>query len=72
MPIYIDIEPTWCELLTWVQNGMLEAKNLLQACQVADEVRQAQKSGKVSITFTFEDKNGEATVTTIDKDGKVE
>lgn len=51
----IDVEPTWVEILNMVKSGHLDANHsdLEKACTIADVVRQAQKSGKPSITFTF-------------------
>jgi hypothetical protein len=49
MTTFIDIEPTWeylCKMVT-------DPKELRPACVIADHVRQAQKSGAKSITFTF-------------------
>lgn len=51
----IDLEPTWAELCNACQAGALQPSELLPACQIADKIRQAQKSGAESITFTFGD-----------------
>lgn len=50
----IDLEPKWVDLLR-SYNHMAE-KDLSvfeSACNIADIVRQAQKSGKTSVTFMF-------------------
>lgn len=49
----IDLEPTWTELCNASQAGALQPRELLPACQIADKIRQAQKAGAESITFTF-------------------
>ena len=49
----IDLEPTWENLCNMAQSGHLQPKELMQACKLADIVRQAQKQGKKSVTFTF-------------------
>jgi hypothetical protein len=51
----IDLEPTYVELYSMVKSGHLkiEFSELQKACVIADIVRQAQKSGKPSLTFTF-------------------
>lgn len=46
----IDIEPTWEYLCRMVINP----EDLMPACKIADMVRQAQKRGSKSITFTFD------------------
>lgn len=51
----IDLEPTWENLCNAAQTGHLPAKELMPACIIADKIRQAQKSGAKSVTFTFED-----------------
>lgn len=51
---YIDIEPTWETLCKMSQDGHLEPKELMQACVIADMIRQVQKNGKQYIKFLFE------------------
>jgi len=54
----IDIEPKWVDVLKAVQIGHLnDAGILLQACEIADIVRQAQKAGHKSVVFTFSENN---------------
>lgn len=53
----IDIEPTWESLCNLSERGGLSPKELMQACKIADMVRQAQKQGAKSVTFSFPDKN---------------
>lgn len=50
----IDLEPTWESLCNASQDGALEPAELMPACIIADKIRQAQKAGANSITFTFE------------------
>jgi hypothetical protein len=58
---YIDIEPTWQELCAISEKGCLPPIELMGACNIADIVRQAQKKGAVSVTFTF-DANGDTEI----------
>lgn len=51
----IDLEPTWESLCNASQVGALQPIELLPACIIADKIRQAQKAGAESITFTFGD-----------------
>lgn len=53
---FIDIEPTWSNLLNVVKRGA-NPEILRPACELADEIRQAQKKGIKSMRLTFE-KNG--------------
>jgi hypothetical protein len=53
MKTVIDIEPTWEALCHLSDRGLVNVKELIPACQVADMVRQAQKKGAISVTFTF-------------------
>jgi len=61
MPITIDVEPTWVELCNMVKNTSNQSAvrklvdELKPAAKVADIVRQAQKSGAKSVTFTFDE-----------------
>ncbi|MFZ2992416.1 MAG: hypothetical protein WA061_01760 [Microgenomates group bacterium] len=56
---YINLEPTWIEVLSMVRVGALnvESSGLENPCKIADAIRQAQKKGEKSITFTFTDDN---------------
>ena len=56
----IDIEPKWEDLCRMAQSGHLPAKELMPACQLADIVRQAQKEGKQSVSFIFQ--NGKVSI----------
>jgi hypothetical protein len=60
----IDVEPKWTSLCNLVQSGHLEGKFLQPACKLADVVRQAQKSGKKSVTFKFDNTGENVTVET--------
>ena len=54
----IDIEPTWESLCRGVSIGSIKDANILMpACKTADIIRQAQKRGAKSVTFTFEGNN---------------
>lgn len=57
---FIDLEPKWTALCKMAHRGVLPAKELMPACEIADIVRQAQKEGKESITFKFV--NGEVVI----------
>ena len=56
----INIEPTWEQLCKMAEIDRLPPQELMPACKIADIVRQAQKKGKKSVTFTFV--NGEVQV----------
>lgn len=58
---FINIEPTWESLCNLAQGGVLPPKELMQACKLADMVRQSQKNGDRYIKFNFTD--GEIYVT---------
>lgn len=49
----IDIEPKWADLCMISERGALRPKELLPACKIADVVRQAQKHGAKSVSFSF-------------------
>ena len=51
----IDLEPKWVDLCKMAQSGHLQPKELMQACEVADIVRQAQKAGAKAVEFSFTD-----------------
>lgn len=53
MTEYINVEPTWESLCYLASENCLPAIELMPACAVADLVRQAQKKGAKSITFSF-------------------
>ena len=60
----IDIEPTWSELCQMGERGRIKNWSILMpACALADQIRQAQKAGKRSITFQLV---GDLLVTTED------
>jgi hypothetical protein len=50
---FIDIEPTWSNLLNVVERGGLKPEVLRPACELADDIRQAQKKGAKSMRLTF-------------------
>lgn len=50
---FIDIEPTWGQLLNVVERGGMKPEALRPACILADEIRQVQKKGAKSIMLTF-------------------
>jgi hypothetical protein len=52
---FMDIEPTWVALLSVVERGA-NPEILRPACELADEIRQAQKHGAKSIKLTFDKK----------------
>jgi len=54
MTEYIDLEPTWVELGRCVAGGALNVNELKPALEIADKIRQAQKKGAISISFTFD------------------
>lgn len=66
MTEYIDVEPTWVGVarMTASVSNQQNVRNLLKelekACEIADKVRQAQKSGAKSIKFYWLE-NGETT-----------
>lgn len=51
--ICVDLEPKWVDILHGVIAGYYEPEELRPACEIADKIRQAQKKGAISITFTF-------------------
>lgn len=66
----IDIEPTWVELLRAVLHTH-DARDQFEAlkpmAQIADVVRQAQKTGKESVTFTFKADSTDLTIDVKDR-----
>lgn len=57
---YIDVEPKWEDILNeFIKISSIHKHpqelldQLRPTCRIADIVRQAQKSGKKSVTFTF-------------------
>jgi hypothetical protein len=58
----IDIEPKWADLCRVADRGALKPSFLLPACETADVVRQAQKSGARSVVFSFRSRKSPASV----------